>query len=1023
MISLQSILRKSISKTILNSGRLNINTLCKGGHSTSPFLIRNYSTSNNNPLNQPKSKKELSESFLDGTSAVYVEDMYQSWKKDPTSVHQSWSSFFNSSDNGARVGEAYMSPPTLGTSQATKAEPSTSSDTRQNVSDSMKLLLLIRAYQVRGHIVATLDPLNLANKQEPPELNPSKYGFTDADMDRQIYVGDSLISGFLTNNAPVTTLRQVLTRLKQTYCGNIGVEYMHIQDREMCDWIREKFETPEAHQISKEEKIKILERLSWAEQFEGFLQLKYKTKKRFGVDGCESLIPGMKGLIDHAADCGVNSIVMGMPHRGRLNVLANVVRKPLPAIFNEFNGGVISMEGEYSGTGDVKYHLGTSYDRVTSTGKKVHLSLVANPSHLEAVNPVVEGKVRAKQHYSNDANQDKTLAITLHGDASVAGQGIVYETLHLMKLQNYSTGGTIHIVVNNQIGFTTNPSSSRSSEYCTDVAKTVDSPVLHVNGDDVEAVVRVCKLASEWRQKFKRDIFIDIVCYRLRGHNEGDEPNFTQPIMYQAIKKQTPVIQKYSQQLIKEGVVTQEQYLQMKNIIHEAYEKGFQEGIKYQPKVTDWLESKWEGIKAPIQQGSIKKTGLSEPEIQLLGKAIYAEPENFEVHEKIRKLLLSKKKMFETGTGFDWATAEALAFSSLLTEGYHVRLSGQDVERGTFSHRHAVLHDQKTDAVYSPLKNLEKLTGKQQAEFTVCNSNLSEFGVLGFELGYSLESPKALVLWEAQFGDFSNGAQVIIDQFLSSGEQKWMRQSGLTMLLPHGYDGAGPEHSSCRLERYLQLCDSDPNKMPPKADAECKQIQHSNWQVIYCTTPANYFHALRRQIMRDFRKPLIVAVSKLLLKYSKAQSSIKDFMSQGFQRLIPEVEPEAINSPDKIQRLIFCSGQVYYGIQESREAQKIKDTAIVRVEQLHPFPFDLVQEQMKLYPNAKVIWCQEEPMNMGAWTFVYPYFNTVFKSLSRPFDLTYAGRPSSASPAVASETLHVLQKDNLIAEALGTKKK
>ncbi|KAM9958667.1 hypothetical protein ACTFIW_012256 [Dictyostelium discoideum] len=1006
MFTLKQVINKSI-QTSMKNGVM------------SSAVKRSFSTVGG--INQPKSRKELSESFLDGTSSTYVEDMFANWVKDPKSVHPSWASFFESSERGVPAGEAFMSPPTLGSSVATKATPSTytSSGSPKQVSDSMRLLLLVRAYQVRGHALANLDPLGLEVKEEPAELNPAKYGFTEADMDRPIFVGEGLISGFLTNKQPETTLRQILKRLKETYCGDIGIEYMHIQDREMCDWIRDKFETSQPIEIPDKEKIKILERLSWADQFEGFLGLKYRATRRFGLDGCESLIPGMKAMIDTATEDGVESIVLGMPHRGRLNVLANVVRKPLPAIFNEFNGGVISIEGEYSATGDVKYHLGTSYDRVTSSGKKVHLSLVANPSHLEAVNPLVEGKVRAKQHYSKDTEQKKSMAVQLHGDASVAGQGVVYETLHLSNLDNYSTGGTVHIVVNNQIGFTTNPKYSRSSKYCTDVAKTIDIPVFHVNGDNVEAVVKVCKIAAEWRQKFKRDVFVDIVCYRKHGHNETDQPKFTQPIMYDKIGKQQPIIEKYSNKLIAEKVITQEQYLQMKNIIHESYEKGYQDGMKHVPNAEDWLESRWEGFKSPIELGNPGRTGIDQDLLQKIGKVLYTEPSGFEVHSTIKRLLKEKKDMFDKGTGFDWATAEALAFGSLLLDGNHVRLSGQDVERGTFSHRHAVWHDQKTDQTYAPLTKLAAALGKKDAaEFVASNSSLSEFAVLGFELGYSLENPDALILWEAQFGDFSNGAQVIIDQFISSGEQKWMRQSGLTMLLPHGYDGAGPEHSSCRIERYLQLCDSDPNKIPPKEEAERKQSQHSNMQVLNCSTPVNYFHALRRQVHRDFRKPLVIATPKYLLRYEKSFSTAKEFSNDSFTRLYPEAFPDQINKPEKINRIVFCTGQVYYNLIASRESNNIKDVAIVRVEQLHPFPFDLVAEQLQHYPNAKAIWCQEEPMNMGYWNYIYPYFISTFKHINRPADITYTGRPSSASPAVASHTLHKLQLENFLSNAL-----
>ncbi|GAM19736.1 hypothetical protein SAMD00019534_029110 [Acytostelium subglobosum LB1] len=1030
MISIQSAIKRSVTKSgLLTSSSVYARSSMISNSSRPTFGVRPFaSLTPGSPLtNQPKSRKELSESFLDGTSSNYVEDMYNSWKSDPSSVHNSWASFFQSADMETPVGEAYMSPPTLGTTAPVAASPSTGpvsgASSMKQVSDSMRLLLLIRAYQVRGHAIANLDPLGLQVRPEPPELNISRYGFTEADMDRPIMVGDGLISGFLTNNAPQTTLRHVMSRLKQVYSSNIGIEYMHIQDREMCDWIREKFETPVSKVFSREQKVKVLERLAWADQFEAFLGLKYKTHKRFGLDGCESLIPGMKAMIDDSAQQGVVDVVIGMPHRGRLNVLANVVRKPLKAIFNEFNGGVISLEGEYSGTGDVKYHLGTSYDRITSDGKKVHLSLVANPSHLEAVNPVVEGKVRAKMHYSNDVEQSKSLPIVLHGDASIAGQGVVYETLHLSKLTNYSTGGTIHIVVNNQIGFTTNPTSSRSSMYCTDVAKTIDVPIFHVNGDDVEAVVHVCKIASEWRQKFKRDVIVDIVCYRRFGHNETDQPKFTQPIMYTRIAETTPVIEKYSKQLIGEGVLTTEQFDQLKQVIREAYEKGFQEGMKYTPKPSDWFENHWAGIKNTTQPAVIQKTSITPELVKKLGGVLTSVPQGFEPHTTIKRILKEKADMFEKGSGFDWATAEALAFGSLLLDGNHVRLSGQDVERGTFSHRHAVIHDQKNGSTHTPLQTLEKNLNQPAAKFLASNSSLSEFAVLGFELGYSLENPKSLVLWEAQFGDFSNGAQVIIDQFLSSGEAKWMRQSGLVMLLPHGYDGAGPEHSSCRLERYLQMCDSDPNKIPPRSEAEQKQAQHCNWQILNCTTPANYFHALRRQVMRDFRKPMVMASPKWLLRLQQSFSSVDDFTKvDSFTRVYPEAAPADLVAPEKVRRVIFCSGQVYYLLKNARDAAKVKDAAIIRVEQLHPFPFDLVADQLNHYPNAKAVWCQEEPMNMGPWSFVYHYFVSTFRSINRPFELQYAGRPSSASPAVASHSLHNLQQESFMAEALGTKK-
>eukprot|EP01111_Echinosteliopsis_oligospora_P000442 TRINITY_DN1046_c0_g1_i1.p1 TRINITY_DN1046_c0_g1~~TRINITY_DN1046_c0_g1_i1.p1 ORF type:complete len:1033 (-),score=255.52 TRINITY_DN1046_c0_g1_i1:43-3141(-) len=1025
MLSLHQIKRTG-GRLLLNSVRSSALT------SSSAPLLRPYAArfyaSTPSVTPQPATRKELSESFLDGTSAVYVEEMFAAWKSNPSSVHKSWDVFFRQSEKGAAPGTAYMSPPTLGradyspsttSSSASSSAPtvSGSTDSLQRVNDSMRLVLLVRAYQVRGHSIATLDPLEIDIHEMPAELKPERYGFTEADMDREIYVGDNLISGFLSSGKHTTTLRSIIERLKQTYCGTIGVEYMHIQEREMCDWIRQRFETDQKYQLTPDQKKKTLERLAWADQFERFLNTKYKTHKRFGLDGCESLIPGTKALIDTAADLGVDSIVIGMPHRGRLNVLANVVRKPLPTIFSEFNGGVVTNEtDEYTLSGDVKYHLGTSYDRPTNSGKLIHLSLVANPSHLEAVAPVVEGKTRAKQFYAEDKDRSTVLPIIMHGDAAFAGQGVVYETLHLSHLKDYTTGGSIHIIVNNQIGFTTDPKSSRSSMYCTDVAKTIDCPIFHVNGDDPEAVVHVMQTAAEWRQTFKRDVIVDIICYRRYGHNEIDQPHFTQPLMYQKIDKMTPVLTKYSEQLKKEGVLTAEAYDTMMEHIHSVYEKGYEEGAKKIPAASDWLESKWTGFKSPAQLARISDTAVSADILQKIGKVISTVPEGFSLHNTIKRNWKDKATMFETGKAIDWATAEALAFGSLMLEGNHVRLSGQDVERGTFSHRHAVLHDQKDGKTYTPLASLDT----NQAAFSISNSSLSEFAVLGFELGYSLENPNSLILWEAQFGDFANGAQVIIDQFVSSGEQKWLRQSGLTMLLPHGYDGAGPEHSSARLERFLNLCDSDPNKPFSKEEGESKQIQHSNWQIVFCTTPANYFHVLRRQIHRDFRKPLVLMTSKYLLRYTPSFSTLSEMTVGGeaprFRRIYPESFPDQIVPVDKVKRVVFCSGQVYYNLLKARTDNNVKDVALIRLEQIYPFPFDLVSEQVALYPNAEMIWCQEEPMNMGAWGFVRAHFATVLKSSGK--SITYTGRPVSASPAVASPKVHDRQQSKFLSEAL-----
>jgi len=655
---------------------------------------------------------------------------------------------------------------------------------------------LVRAYQHRGHNIADLDPLGLYDADLdgsiPPELDLANYGFTEADMDTEFNIGAFMATGFMASDRPNMKLRDLIKRLDQTYAGTVGVEYMHIPDREQCNWIRSHVETPEPHQFSREDKLRILDRLTWGDHFESFLAGKFSAVKRFGVEGAEALIPGMKAMIDEATDLGVEAVIMGMPHRGRLNVLANVVRKPFESIFGEFQGK-FGTGDDWSGTGDVKYHLGMSYTRPTVAGRSVHLALVANPSHLEAVNPVVLGKTRAKQHFVGDTDRTRTMGVLLHGDAAFSGQGVVFETMGLSDLYNYSTGGTIHIVVNNQIGFTTDPRSSRSSPYCSDVAKAISAPVFHVNGDDVEAVCFVMKLAAEWRQTFKKDVVVDIVCYRRHGHNEIDQPMFTQPLMYKAIAKQKTTWQKYCEQLVAEGTVTQEQVDRLSKSVIDEFSAKLEQSRTHSPEKSEWLSSSWSGINMPNMFSPLQPTGVEVARLQAIGKAITQIPADIEnPHKKIAQIYNQRSKMVETGEGVDWALAEQLAFGSLLTEDIHVRLSGQDVERGTFSHRHAVVHDQITGKTGMPMRHI----AENQAEISVCNSSLSEFAVLGFELGYSLESPNSLVLWEAQFGDFVNGAQIIIDQFIASGEQKWVRQSGLTLLLPHGFDGQGLERTS-----------------------------------------------------------------------------------------------------------------------------------------------------------------------------------------------------------------------------------
>ncbi|XP_022765207.1 2-oxoglutarate dehydrogenase, mitochondrial-like [Durio zibethinus] len=961
------------------------------------------------PVPRPVPLSKLTDSFLDGTSSVYLEELQRAWEADPDSVDESWDNFFRNF-----VGQAATSPGISG----------------QTIQESMRLLLLVRAYQVNGHMKAKLDPLGLEEREIPDDLDPALYGFTEADLDREFFLGVWRMSGFLSENRPVQTLRSILTRLEQAYCGSIGFEYMHIADREKCNWLRDKIETPTPMQYNRQRREVILDRLIWSTQFENFLATKWTTAKRFGLEGGETLIPGMKEMFDRAADLGVESIVIGMPHRGRLNVLGNVVRKPLRQIFSEFSGGTKPVDevGLYTGTGDVKYHLGTSYDRPTRGGKRIHLSLVANPSHLEAVDPVVVGKTRAKQYYANDVDRTKNMAVLIHGDGSFAGQGVVYETLHLSALPNYTTGGTIHIVVNNQVAFTTDPRAGRSSQYCTDVAKALNAPIFHVNGDDVEAVVHACELAAEWRQTFHSDVVVDLVCYRRFGHNEIDEPSFTQPKMYKIIRNHPSALQIYQNKLLESGQVIEEDIGNISQKVSSILNEEFLASKDYVPKRRDWLSAYWTGFKSPEQLSRVRNTGVKPEILKNVGKAITTLPDNFKLHRAVKKVYEQRAQMIETGEGLDWAMGEALAFATLLVEGNHVRLSGQDVERGTFSHRHSVIHDQETGEQYCPLDHV--IINQNEEMFTVSNSSLSEFGVLGFELGYSMENPNSLVMWEAQFGDFANGAQVIFDQFISSGESKWLRQTGLVVLLPHGYDGQGPEHSSARLERYLQMSDDNPFVIPEMDTTLRKQIQESNWQVVNVTTPANYFHVLRRQIHREFRKPLIVISPKNLLRHKDCRSNLSEFDDvqghpgfdkQGtrFKRLIKDQNMHS-DLEKGIRRLVLCSGKVYYELDDERKKNNATDVAICRVEQLCPFPYDLIQRELKRYPNAEIVWCQEEPMNMGAYNYVAPRLATSITALGRGTfeDIRYVGRAPSAATATGFYQFHVKEQTELVQKAI-----
>ncbi|CAG8606424.1 2663_t:CDS:2, partial [Paraglomus occultum] len=972
-------------------------------------------------VNAYQEAPSINDAFLQGNAATYIEEMYEAWKKDPKSVHLSWQVYFRNMQAGIKPEIAYQPPPTLIplTGAGTFASPDIES-VSADVTDHMKVQLLVRAYQVRGHHVAKLDPLGITTGDKDTaarELAPAHYGFTERDLDKVFSLGPGILPGF-ASTTPYMTLREIVEACQKTYCGTIGIEYIHIPDRVQCDWIRSRIEIPRPFQYTTAEKRMILDRLIWSDSFERFVATKYPNEKRFGLEGGESLIPGMKALIDRSVDLGIESIVLGMPHRGRLNVLSNVIRKPNESIFCEFRGTTGPSE---EGSGDVKYHLGMNYDRPTPSGKRVHLSLAANPSHLEAVDPVVLGKTRAIQFYMNDeAFRHRSMALLLHGDAAFAAQGVVYETMGFHDLPNYTTGGTVHIVVNNQIGFTTDPRFARSTPYCTDISKVVNAPIFHVNGDDVEAVTFVCQLAAEWRQTFKKEVVIDIVCYRKYGHNEVDQPSFTHPRMYKQISKQVPILEQYVQKLIKDDVFTAEEIAEHKKWVWELLEQSYAKSSGYETTSREWLSSSWNGFKSPKEIAEeIVPSYPSSATIESLkhvGEVISTHPPHFNIHSGLTRILKTRAAAIKSGDNIDWPTAESLAFGTLLLENKHVRLSGQDVERGTFSQRHSVLHDQETEEQYVPLNDL----GHGQAHFTVCNSSLSEFGTLGFELGYSLVNPNSLILWEAQFGDFVNNAQCIIDQFIAAGEKKWLQRTGLVVLLPHGYDGQGPEHSSGRLERFLQLCDEHPYIFP-SPEKMARQHQDCNMQVVYPTTPANYFHALRRQIHREFRKPLICFTSKSLLRHPMARSSLSEMTGKSyFSRYIPDPHPDHLAPPEKITRYVLCSGQVYYALLKAREANKINNVVISRLEQFNPFPFDLVAEHIDKYPNAEIVWAQEEPLNSGGWTHVAPRIRTVANNTKHHKDKAAkpATRPPTASPATGNKVQHIQEEHELLAEAL-----
>jgi 2-oxoglutarate dehydrogenase E1 component len=997
-------------------------------------------------------------SFLYGGNAAYIDDLYARYEADPKAVDAQWQAFFAGlkddagdvaknangpswqrpdwpprphSDLIAALDAGSLAEAGTGTGIAARVKGQAqargvdlaAADVERATRDSVRALMLIRAYRARGHFHANLDPLGLEPAKNEEELDPRTYGFGEADLERQIFLDGVLGLQF-------GTVRQIIAILRRTYCQTLGVEFLHLSDGVQKSWIQERIEGPDKEiTFTREGKRAILNKLIEAEGFEKFCDLKFTGTKRFGLDGAEAMIPALEQIIKRGGALGVHEIIVGMPHRGRLNVLAQVMAKPHRVIFHEFKGGS-AMPNDIEGSGDVKYHLGASSDREFDNNK-VHLSLTANPSHLEIVDPVVLGKVRAKQDQHGATPEDRTMVMPLliHGDASFAGQGVVAESFGLSGLRGHRTGGSLHFIVNNQIGFTTNPRYSRSSPYPSDVAKMIEAPIFHVNGDDPEAVVFAAKIATEFRQKFQKPVVIDMFCYRRHGHNEGDEPSFTQPLMYKAIAAHPTTLEIYGNKLAAEGVVSAAEVGTMKADWRKHLDSELEAAQSYRANKADWLDGRWAGFKAADGADDPRRgrTGVALATLKDIGQKITAVPSGFHLHRTLTRFLDHRGKAIETGSGIDWATAEALAFCSLLRDGHRVRLSGQDSERGTFSQRHSVLIDQETERRYTPFNHI----ADGQARFEVINSMLSEEAVLGFEYGYSLAEPNALTLWEAQFGDFANGAQVLFDQFISSGERKWLRMSGLVCLLPHGYEGQGPEHSSARLERFLQMCAED------------------NMQVANCTTPANYFHILRRQLKRDFRKPLILMTPKSLLRHRRAVSRLDEMgPDTTFHRLLwddaqsppPNPPPQAgegrSNNPpplagegregviklvpdDKIRRVVLCSGKVYYDLYEEREKRGIDDVYLLRIEQLYPFPTKALMAELTRFRGAEIVWCQEEPRNMGAWVFVDIFLQWVLNQIEakhrRP---RYAGRPASASTAVGQMSLHLAQLKQFLDEAL-----
>ena len=938
----------------------------------------------------------MNDTFLNSANAPYVAELYSKFRNDPESVDTTWKDFFNNlNEDDYSVlkdfgGPEWKERPSsiIDKNYITKVIKSNanynSEEFRISTLDSIRALRLIRAFRINGHLIADLDPLGISEREYPQELDYKSYGFIESDLEKEIFIDGSL-------GLEKGKLKNIIKILKETYSASIGVEFLHIQQADQKQWVQERIEeVRNKTNFTNEGKKAIYKRLVESELFEQFLDKKFLGTKRYGIEGGEAMIPGIEQIVKQACLSGIEDIIIGTAHRGRLTLLSSVLEMPYKKILSKFQGS-LNDPNEVLGSGDVKYHLGVSADREFEK-KKIHLSLTSNPSHLEAVNPVVAGKVRAKQTLAKDKTTDKVIGLLIHGDAAIAGQGVVAETFAMSQLRGFKTGGTIHFVINNQIGFTTMPQYGRSAPYCTEIAKMVQAPIFHVNGDDPEAVVHVCRLATEFRNKFKVDVVVDMFCYRRSGHNEADEPSFTQPLMYKAIKKQITTRKKYEKKLIENNTLSEEESRDIVDSFKNFLDKEFESTKNYKPNKVDWLEGTWTGLSTATFDARRGKTSVKEKTLINVAKKIHEIPADFNAHRRIKKIYGDRLISVINGKGIDWATSESLALATLLDEGYGVRISGQDVGRGTFSHRHGVLYDQENENRFVPLRHFQN----KQGYFEIIDSFLSEFGVLGFEYGYSQVDPKTLVIWEAQFGDFANGAQIMIDQFISSGERKWLRMSGLTMLLPHGHEGQGPEHTSGRLERFLQMCAED------------------NMQIVNCTSPANYFHVLRRQLHRNFRKPLIIFTPKSTLRHKSNVSNIEDYINGStFHRIL--TDKLSVKEKRKNKRLIICSGKIYFELADHIAKNKIKNLSIIRLEQIYPFPYENFRDELKHYTDAEIIWAQEEPKNMGAWGFVKGRLESVMQEAKvKQEKIFYVGRSPAASPAAGSLERHLSNQETII---------